>query len=186
MTAGSEITPRGDTRLRWLQARLQGGAGIKFRDAAYAVLRTREPGTALHDELIESLHLMTDEVERWKDAWASEHVDKDRQVRRAMAESANCEHHGVVIKDLEAQVAHYEEQAARNEAARLVLLGWYDACGRFLEGCERSRVTNGHYPPMNHVLDWLRTSLPKVHRAHQNAWHKPTTRKDTPTGDDKG
>jgi hypothetical protein len=182
--SGSDITPNGDTRLRWLQVRLEGGVGAKTRDAARRILATREPGNAIHAELVEALHLMVDETERWRDAWSSEHVDKDRQVRRAMARSTDCEVHGEILRDLEDRLDAAHKSHDNAEAARLVLLGWYQACQTFIDAARLKKGLGEDYPPSASIIDWMMKQLPKVHAAHQRVWTRSTTPERKTAGND--
>lgn len=181
---GSAVTPSGMTRDSWLQSRLQGGVGAKTRDAARTVL-----GIVVHDpagllpavsaaereDAVEALHKMIDETERWKDAWASEHVDKDRQVRAAMARSADCTAHGEEITQLQAQLAAAEARADRTEAARLVMLGWYQACVSMVAAARQGEQAGKPLPDSASITEWMEKSLPRIGRAHQKAWHHKRT-----------
>jgi len=174
---GSAITPKGDTRLRWLQTRLQGGVGAKTRDAARIILATQQYGTPTHDSLVEALHQIVDETERWKDAWASEHTSKDREVRRTMARSSDCETHGDMLRDLEDQVTAANGSYDNAEAARLVLLGWYQTCRDFVDGARLRKGLGEDYPTSERIVEWMMKQLPKVHAAHQRVWTRATMRK---------
>ncbi len=168
--AGSTITPKSSTRESWLQTRLQGGVGMKTRDAARAILASRSADDPMRAVLVEALHEMVDETERWKNAWAHEHVDKDRKVRDAMAKAADCEHHGQEIRDLNRQLDNWTAAYDRAEADRLALLGWLQIGRDYIDIITAVAATGGKLPSAVEVRDWMKAAIEKASRAHDRAW----------------
>jgi hypothetical protein len=168
---GSAVTPSGNTRRTWLETRLLGGVGMKTRDAARTILRLVDDRPAADRVLIvEALHAIVDETERWKNAWASEHVDKDRKVREASARAMDCEAHGELIRSLESQVTLTAEAAQRAESGRLVMLGWYQSCVDFVAVARGNAAAHRPLPDLDAVLTWMETRLGRVSAAHRRVW----------------
>ncbi|TDC35706.1 hypothetical protein [Micromonospora sp. KC213] len=119
------------------------------RRAARALLAAGAPVAEVVD-LVEEIHRLRNQV-------AAVQVDADRQVRAASERALSCEAHGEVIRGLEAQVTHFERQAAKNDRGRIALLGLPHA----LEDLKAdARVT---------VAD-LKKAARKVLDAHGRAW----------------
>lgn len=94
-------------------------------------------------------------------------VDRDRQVREAMARSGDCEHHGEEIKALGDQVHTFSEAERRHNAGRLAVLGLL---------FELDKVTkayrDGQLPGLtvDKLVKALEDASKKTHAAHDRAW----------------
>jgi len=162
----SRVTPRGQDRDQWLQTRLQGGVGMKTRDAARRILGvTKDLPPNAHAVIVEALHDMCDETDRWKDAWSASTVDHDHKLIEAMRRSESCAAHGEQIRELKAQAWRAGQEAERMNKARLAMLGWYQACVLFVDGYGKQGVAIR--PNADKIVAWMRVQLPKVSRAHQ-------------------
>lgn len=146
-------------------------SGMKARTAARNLMTDLDRLTP-PDQLarLDAISDLLAEVHRWKDAWAAEHVDKDRQVRAAMARSAQCAEHGHIIAALEGQVTHVDHHQARTEAARLVMLAWYHACQDIVTAARSRERDGGELPTGAAILAWMEAQLPKVHVRHQRVF----------------
>lgn len=170
MTADRRIVRDADqvARLVMLTAN---ASGMKARDAAYR-LRFYLDKLPPEDRIVglDAVADMLAEMHRWKDAWASEHVDKDRQVRAAMARSASCDAHGEQIRGLADQLTAVGEARGRAESGRLVMLAWYQQCVDFARIARENQKIGKALPAVEDILAWMERQLPKVHAAHQRVW----------------
>lgn len=158
---GPDPTP---DQVRLVEARAE-AAGSKARDAARLILRTLPT-----EATVAAVGDLLSEMQRWKDAWASECVDKDRQVRAASKLAMDCEVHGEVIRDLEQRAAFYDDLADANDAARIVLLGWYHSCVGFVRQVRANQSTAKPLPTADTIVTWMERQLPRVKSAHQRVW----------------
>lgn len=165
----SAVTPTGGDRRDWLMTRLRGGIGMKTRDAAYRILdHVKDLPEEVRADVVEALHEIADEQDRWKNAWSASTVDHDHKLREAMARSESCEHHGEQIKQLSAQVHHFDESHRRADAGRLALLGLLDAVRQFTEAYRAGRLAADL--SVADVVDALARSEKKTSAAHNRAW----------------
>jgi hypothetical protein len=167
----SMITPTGSDRETWLKTRLNGGAGRKFKDAAEALLSWVSGSEYSHQvrraDFVEHIHEMLDEMERWKDAWASEKVARDRAVRDALARP-NCEIHSSELAELRARVNQLQADLNRAEAGRLALVTGLHEIDRVIDGYDVGQaIGRKDLPPLTELL---RKVSAKVHEAHKRAW----------------
>jgi hypothetical protein len=148
-------------------------AGIKARGAARKLMYAADAVTDAGERYAAyaAVKDLLDEMYRWKDAWASEHVDKDRQVRRAMADSASCEHHGQEIRDMQAQLTGVRDGSDRHDKARSVLLGWYQTCVDFERGYRELVDAGKPTPDATKIVAWMGKQLPRVSAAYHRAWN---------------
>lgn len=105
-----------------------------------------------------------------RDQVAHVRVDKDRQVRDAMARSESCEHHGEEIKALGAQVHHFNRQSDKNDAGRVALLGFLHAVDESVR-FHREGKTNPDVT-VDKIMDALAEMSRKAHAAHTRAWSR--------------
>lgn len=172
----SAVTPSGCDRLKWLKTRLWGGVGMKTRDAGSKILELTE---LLENEdratVVEALHHMIDETDRWKDAWSASTVNHDRQLREAMRRASDCTAHGEMITGLEAQVAAYSRTAEASEGGRLALLGLLFALREFVDGYPRNGIRAG--VTTDDVVAALKKMVTKTSAAHDRAWRKTDKKK---------
>lgn len=154
-------------------------SGWKARDAAHHLIgaladsgRFADLSKQLAD--LDAVSDLLEEMHRWKDSWANEHVDKDRQVRAAMARSADCKAHGEQIKELSGQLDAIDQSRDRSETCRLIMLGWYQACVTFVDHARANQRAGRALPPSDKILEWMEKQLPKVHAAHQRVFTRPT------------
>lgn len=152
---------------------------IRPREAGRALLRLAGIGldlrTALEGDqadVAQAVAEMLAECEHWKDCWSHEHVDKDHKVRDALAKSADCEHHGAVIKDLETQVARIDADRNRTESARLALLGLLHTLTGFVGEYEVAIKLGDPVKDGPAIVTAIRGAVEKTHRAHQRVWSK--------------
>lgn len=170
----SMVTPKGDDRESWLMTRLRGGAGLKFKGAADSLLSW----AAITDEsssmqrtrraaVVEHIHQMLDEMTRWKDAWSSEKVARDRSVRDAL-DRPNCEIHQADLDELRGRVVQLEADAKRAEAGRLALVSGLHEIDRVVDGYDVGlSIGRKDLPPLTELL---RKVLSRIHEAHRRAW----------------
>ena len=153
-------------------------AGIKARDAARILIRyaddDRRPPLE-RDEMYGAVGDLIDEMFRWKDAWASEHVDKDRKVRAAMARSVDCGAHGDEIRGLASEVTRLDKERERLDTTRLVLLGWFQQCvdlvAQYREQEKRRDTGLKHQlPTAGEIIAAFDRQLPKVRDRYMRAW----------------
>lgn len=167
----SQVTPNGSDRLKWLETRLWGGVGMATRDAGFKILELTE---LLENEdratVVEALHRMVDETDRWKDAWSASTVDHDHKLRQAMRNSESCEHHGEEIKRLSAQLYHFSQSNDRLDAARVALLELLFQLREFIPGYEA--MPPERRPGGDAIISQLSRVIKKVSAAHDRAMHK--------------
>jgi hypothetical protein len=167
----SMVTPKGDDREKWLHTRLSGGAGRKFQDAALALLSwvssSERADKVRRADFVEHIHAMLDELERWKDAWASEHVARDRAVRAAL-DRPNCEVHDEELAELRLRVSYLEADAKRAESGRLALVTGLDEIDRVIDAYDVGVAIGRTDLPK--LTELLRKVSSKVHEAHRRAW----------------
>lgn len=161
----SAVTPTGGDRLDWLRTRLQGGLGIKTRDAARRILDfTAKLPPEARAEVVECLHDMADETDRWKNAWSATSVQADRDVRAAAARSLDCDRHGDEIRDLMATISRTERDRDRTEAARLSLVAFLDAV--------RTAIDHPEMTPEK-FREYIPRALHRAEASHRRHWTKP-------------
>jgi hypothetical protein len=168
------VTPTGHDRETWLHTRLRGGAGMKFKQAADSLLSWIEVDDesssmqrARRLAVVEHIHQMLDEMERWKDAWASEKVARDRAVREAL-KRPDCEIHDADLTELRERVNHLEAAEKRAEKGRLALVNGLDEIDRVIDGYDVGQsIGRKDLPPLTELLRKVST---KIHNAHRRAW----------------
>jgi hypothetical protein len=132
------------------------------RDAARALLS----GGAPVPEVID----MAKEILRLRSEVAAVRVDMDRQVRAALQRADDCTEHGKEIVRLNEQVQFFDEQARKNDAGRLALLGLLHAVEDFVrsyrEGPAKAGLT------VDDVVTALAGFAKKTSAAHQRAWKR--------------
>jgi outer membrane murein-binding lipoprotein Lpp len=102
------------------------------RDAARVLLA----GGAPVPEVIE----MAKEIHRLRSQVAAVSVDKDRQVRAALQRADDCAEHGKDIVQLNEQVHFFDEQARKNDAGRIALLGLLHAVEDLVQAHREERL----------------------------------------------
>jgi hypothetical protein len=132
------------------------------RDAARVLLA----GGAPVPEVIE----MAREILRLRDQVAAVRVDMDRQVRAAMQRADDCAAHGEDIVHLNKQVQFFDEQARKNDTARITLLGLLHTVEDFVRMYREGRAKSGL--TVAEVIEALAGAAKKTHAAHQRAWKK--------------
>jgi hypothetical protein len=170
----SMVTPTGHDREKWLYSRLRGGAGLKFKAAAESLLSwaavTDESSSMQRTRraaVVEHIHQMLDEMERWKDAWASEKVARDRAVRAAL-DRPNCEIHEAELTELRERGSYLEVERTRAEKGRLALVNGLDEIDRVIDGYDVGQaIGRQDLPPLTKLLREVST---RVHNAHRRAW----------------
>lgn len=109
-------------------------------------------------------------VEFLQDQVAHVQVDKDRQVRRAMAQAGDCEVHGEQIKGLEDQLHAIDKSRQASEAGRLALLGFLHAVDEMIRehgaGKLKADLT------VADLVAAIGKGATKAHAAHTRAWSK--------------
>jgi hypothetical protein len=113
---------------------------------------------------------MLAECEHWKTCWSHEHVDKDRQVRAALAKSADCEHHGTVIATLEARTARISAALDRTDSARVALLGLLHWLDRFIGDYDVAVKLDRPVMDGPDIVMALRSAVKRTSAAHQRVW----------------
>jgi hypothetical protein len=160
-------TPTGETRRSWLDIKLRAGHS-KSRAAADVILA--KTGDA--PDVVEALHDMIDETDRWKSAWAQVTVDKDHAVRDAVKRSESCEHHGGEIKELLAHLDRVGQDRDHAEAGRRALLAGMFKIEEFVGEYELLRKLKQPVPDDTQIVTALRKHLTGTHVAHKRAWSK--------------
>lgn len=168
--AASTVTPNGSDREGWLRTRLRGGAGLKTALAGETILASRANDEPMRSILVEALHDMLDEQERWKDAWSSVTVEKDHAVIDAMRRSASCEHHGTEIRELEAQLLHAEARERRAERGRISLIESLFELERAVDKLDLDHKLGRATPDDHALITRMREVLSKMHARHKRAW----------------
>lgn len=130
------------------------------RRAAYALLAAGAPVP----EVVE----MAEEILRLRSQVAAVRVDMDRQVGTAMRRAEDCAAHGEDIKRLEEQVQFFGQQADRNDAGRIALLGLVFFVGDFVRAYREGDAK----PTTDEMIDALAKATKKVSAAHMRAWKK--------------
>lgn len=133
------------------------------RDSAHRIVRE---APVLMPEVID----MAREIERLRDQVAAVQVDKDRQVRAAMARSESCEHHGQEIAELGRQLGAADQKARAEEAGRVALLGFLQVIRDFVQA-HRSGQWSADIT-VARVVDGLAGAVKKTEAAHMKAWKR--------------
>lgn len=137
-----------------------GVASVYIRDSARKIIREAPALMPEVMDLVTYCDFMRDQV-------AHVQVDRDRQVRAAMARSESCEHHGEEIKGLGEQVGAFDAARERSERGRLAVLGLL---------FELDKVTkayrDGQLPGLtvDKLVKSLEDASKKTHAAHDRAW----------------
>jgi hypothetical protein len=134
---------------------------LSVRDSARKIIH-EAPG--LMPEVVD----LANEVEFLRGQVAAVSVDKDRQVRAAMARSASCEHHGQEIEELGRQLGAMDRAGQKNEKARLALLGFMHAVDDLVQAHHEGRTA----PDLTvaKVVDALAKASKRASDAHARAW----------------
>lgn len=174
----SAVTPSGGDRLKWLKTRLWGGVGMKTRDAGSKILELTE---LLENEdratVVEALHRMVDETDRWKDAWSASTVNHDHQLREAMFRANDCPSHGEMITGLERQVAAFDKSREQSEGGRMALLNLLFVLREFMIGFRKKQALGQAVPSAADVVDALGKTLAQAEAAHNRAFRPPAKRR---------
>lgn len=140
-----------------------GAASIYVRDSARKIVQ-EAPGLMPEVmDLINGISWLQDQVTHTQ-------VDRDRQVRDAMARSESCEHHGEEIRQLSGQLHHSDESDRRNNAGRVAALGLLFQVDELVR-----QHGAGQLPASLTVADLvaaLSKSANQVHAAHDRAWKR--------------
>lgn len=137
-----------------------GVASVYIRDSARKIVRE---APALMPEVMDLVNysvFMRTQV-------AAVSVDRDRQVRNAMARSESCEHHGEEIKGLGEQVQAFSEGERRNNDGRVAALGLLFTVDELVR-----QHKAGQLPELtvDKLVDALAESAKRTHAAHDRAW----------------
>lgn len=121
---------------------------------------------ALMPEVVE----LAREIDRLRQQVAAVRVDKDRQVRAAMARAESCKHHGREIQELGRQLHAAGQRADAEEGGRIALLGFFQSV-RDLVNRYRSEGPSA-IPPMDKMMGALAKAARKTGAAHDRAWKR--------------
>ena len=167
-----------DANRRDLDMRIR-AANLRPRNAARIILGSipKHADPVVRATLETAVSDLIDEVDHWKDSWAAVTVDRDHKVREAMARSESCSAHGEEIRELKNQILYLDRDRERVEQARLVLLGWYQACVNFTTGYMGQGAAIR--PSSKTVVDWMTKQLAKVHNAHHKVFAASITTEPT-------
>lgn len=137
---------------------LLGATSIYVRPSARAIISQAPELTAEVVDLVTYVEFLREQV-------AHVQVDRDRQVRWAMARSGDCEAHGEEIKGLGDQLHAMDEAHRRADAGRVAVLGFLFAVD---EGLDKLR------PDLTvaELVTALKAASKKVHAAHDRAWKR--------------
>lgn len=139
-----------------------GVASLYVRDSARKIIRE---APALMPEVMDLINGLT-----WlKDQNTHIGVDRDRQVRDAMARSGDCEHHGQELRQLSEQVHHYSESERRADAGRVALLGLLHAVDQLVQQHKEGKLSD---LTVDKLISALAETARKTHAAHDRAWKR--------------
>lgn len=150
-------------------------ANIRPREAARGILTIAARHDGMTEQVAPHLAQLLAEVDHWKDSWAHVTVEKDRVRREEARKALDCEHHGRIITETEAQVTRLDAERERIEKARLTLVGFLHAVDEFVRGCDANTALERPQPDTAAVLDGLRKASKRAHAAHQRAFNHRTT-----------
>ena len=134
---------------------------LSVRDSAKKIHR-EAPGVM--PELVD----MANEINWLRQQLAHVSVEKDHQVREAMARSASCEHHGKEIEELGKALYAADQRERKVEAARLALLGFYQAVKDAVDQYQNRAVRPDW--KVSDVMKVLAGAVKKAGAAHDRAW----------------
>ena len=134
---------------------------LSVRDSAKKIHR-EAPGVM--PELVD----MANEINWLRQQLAHVSVEKDHQVREAMARSASCEHHGKEIEELGKALYAADQRERKVEAARLALLGFYQAVKDAVDQYQ-NRAVRPEWK-VSDVMKVLAGAVKKAGAAHDRAW----------------
>lgn len=137
------------------------GLPLSVRDSAKTILRA---APAVMPELVD----MANEINWLRKQLAHVSVEKDHQVRDAMARSASCEHHGKEIEELGKALYAADQRAEKIERARLALLGLYQSLKEAVDAYQGGRVRTE--PTLKAFMGTLAAFVKKAGAAHDRAW----------------
>lgn len=137
------------------------GLPLSVRDSAKTILRA---APAVMPELVD----MANEINWLRKQLAHVSVEKDHQVREAMARSASCEHHGKEIEELGKALYAADQRERKVEAARLALLGFYQSVKDAVTAYEEGRVRTE--PTLKAFMGTLGAFVKRAGAAHDRAW----------------
>lgn len=155
-----------------------GAAPYAVKNATHALMvrsgafvgRPDDHDTDLRRDTEIALQACFDEIDRLRQQVAHVQVDKDHAVRAASARALDCEAHGDVIRQTEAQVTHFEQARDRVEKARLVLLAEHhtitELLGAATDGTLKADLT------VTDLIDALRKIHVKTSAAHRRAFNR--------------
>jgi hypothetical protein len=140
--------------------------GLKSKKAARRILDvTAKLPEEVRAEVVECLHELADETDRWKNAWSATAVQADRDVRAAAARSLECPEHGREIRELMDHLARTERDLSRTEAARLTLVGFMAMI--------RTLIDRGQSLTDAEFRAYVAEALHKSEAAHRRRWTAP-------------
>lgn len=119
-----------------------------------------------------TLTAMGNEILRLRSDVAAVQVDKDHSVVAALAQAQDCAAHGENITHLRGQVHHLDEQARRNDAGRMVLLGLLHSIDGLVEAMGTRTRLEEALPTSEELLASLAGAVKKASAAHDRAWKK--------------
>lgn len=134
---------------------------LSVRDSAKKIHR-EAPGVM--PELVD----MANEINWLRQSLARVSVEKDHQVRDAMARSASCEHHGKEIEELGKALYAADQRAEKIERARLALLGFYQSVKEAVDAYQGGRVRSE--PTLKAFMGTLGAFVKRAGAAHDRAW----------------
>lgn len=134
---------------------------LAVRDSARRLVRE---APALMPEVVD----LAEHIEFLRGQVAHASVDKDRQVREAMARSESCEHHGQEIRQLSEQVHHFDRSADKHDRGRIALLGGLQAVRDFTDAYRAGKTPADL--TVEQVVSALEAHLRKAYAAHERAW----------------
>lgn len=144
-------------------ATLFDATSLYVRDSARKIAREAPELTPEVVDLVTYVEFLRGQV-------AHVQVDKDRQVRRAMARSGDCEVHGEEIKGLGEQLAHFDDAHRRADAGRVALLGFLHVVDEMVRehkaGKLRADLT------VADLVAAIAKGAEGAHRAHERAWKR--------------
>lgn len=148
----------------------------KPRKAARLLLAAGAPMPEVID-LVQEIHRLGQQV-------AAVMVDKDRSVRAASERALDCADHGHLIKFAEESGHFFAEQAERNEAARVALVGVLHTLKDAVTVLRDRARREEELPPAAEIVVLIAGYLDNASRAHDTAWRRAEAkaRKSKATG----
>lgn len=149
---------------------LYDGPGSLFQVLPLAVRESARKIAREHPDVMPEVVDLANQIQRLRDQVTHVRVDRDRQVREAMARSEDCEHHGTEIRLLGEQVHAIGEAERRNDQGRVALVGFLqvidDVVLAYKNGTMAQDIT------VARVMGALEKSAATAHRQHMRAWKR--------------